>query len=111
MINLGPRLKEIAKSIPQNAALIDVGCDHGLLPVSLLLGGHIRHAVAVDINAAPLDKAKRLAREHSIPPHLFEAIHSDGLSPFFILTQKNIVIAGMGRTYRINTSSSPSFNG
>jgi len=96
MLDLGVRLSEIARGIPENASLIDVGCDHGRLPVSLLLSGRIAHAVAADVNALPLEKARQLASDYRIGAERFDSVLSDGLSSVGNVSGKTIVIAGMG---------------
>lgn len=40
-MELTPRLETIARQVPQGSILADVGTDHGLLPVWLLLEGRI----------------------------------------------------------------------
>ena len=42
---LTPRLACMAALVPQNARLADIGTDHGKLPISLLLDGHIASAI------------------------------------------------------------------
>lgn len=46
---LPPRLAAIAALVPDGARLADVGTDHALLPIRLLLDGKIQSAVATDI--------------------------------------------------------------
>lgn len=94
-LQLEPRLALIASLVPNGAHLADVGTDHGYLPVHLLQKGRIAHAIASDINALPLDHAKRTAAEYEITEHIefrlcagLDAIHSGECD--------TIVIAGMG---------------
>ena len=50
----------IAGLVPEGCGcLADIGTDHGYVPVSLLLEGRIRRAVAADIGAPPLEHARR----------------------------------------------------
>ena len=46
--------------------LLDVGTDHGLLPIYLLQEGIISNAIAVDICAGPLEQAKRNAQKYNL---------------------------------------------
>ena len=39
--------------------VIDVGCDHGYLPLSLLEKGRFLRAVLTDVNEKPLESARR----------------------------------------------------
>ncbi len=92
---LQPRLRCIADCVPRGARLADVGTDHGYLPVWLLLNGRIEHAVASDINAAPLEHARRTAREYGVETRIDFRLCAglDGFSPCEVDT---VVIAGMG---------------
>ena len=58
---LPPRLAAIAALVPDGARLADVGTDHALLPIRLLLDGKIQSAVATDIRPGPLSRAKENA--------------------------------------------------
>jgi tRNA (adenine22-N1)-methyltransferase len=92
---LTPRLMKLAGMVREGAVLWDVGTDHGKLPVRLLLDGKLRHAVASDIKAGPLDSARETAKrfgvEGSIEYRLCDGL--DGNVPDGIDT---VVIAGMG---------------
>ena len=53
-LELSPRLGAIAGLVPEGCGcLADIGTDHGYVPVSLLLEGRVRRAVAADIGATP----------------------------------------------------------
>ena len=57
--NLSPRLNAVAALVPACNTLADIGTDHGFLPLYLLFTNKISRAVCADINAAPLESAKR----------------------------------------------------
>lgn len=63
---LTPRLACMAALVPQNTRLADIGTDHGKLPISLLLDGHIASAIGSDIRSGPLAHAERNAKEHNV---------------------------------------------
>ena len=63
-MELTPRLRAIADQVPQGARLVDVGTDHGYLPVWLLLNRRIGRAIASDLRAGPLDRARETARQY-----------------------------------------------
>ena len=63
---LTPRLACMAALVPQNVRLADIGTDHGKLPISLLLDGHIASAIGSDIRSGPLAHAERNAKEHNV---------------------------------------------
>lgn len=97
-LKLSKRLKAIADMIPECDSFTDIGCDHGYLPVYLLLEGRCLKAVASDIGEGPLDTARANAAEYGLGEERISFILSDGLSGipdpgkgFHILN-----IAGMG---------------
>lgn len=94
-MELMPRLRAIADQVPQGARFADIGTDHGQLPVWLLLAGRIDRAIATDLRAGPLerarDTAKRFAMEGQIDFHL-----CDGLSAIRPGEADTVAIAGMG---------------
>lgn len=92
---LQPRLRAIADLVPDGSLLADIGTDHGYIPVSLLLEGRIRHAVASDIGAEPLEHARRTARKWDVE-HGIDFRLCDGLAGFRHHEADTIVIAGMG---------------
>lgn len=91
---LQPRLQLISELIPQDAALADIGTDHGYLPVSLLQQGKIKNAIAADIGSEPLDHARRTAEEYGVSGIDFRLC--DGLAAISPEEVDTIVIAGMG---------------
>ena len=63
---LQPRLHMLARLVPEDCRLTDVGTDHGYLPVSLLQQGRILSAIASDIGAEPLEHARRTAMQYGV---------------------------------------------
>ena len=57
-LELTPRLALLASWVPQGARLADIGTDHAYLPVWLMLAGRLRSAIASDLRAGPLDRAR-----------------------------------------------------
>ena len=53
-MQLSLRLSAIAGLVTRGNRLVDVGCDHGYLPVSLYLDGKIPGAIAMDVRKGPL---------------------------------------------------------
>lgn len=95
VLALQPRLRAIADLVPDGARLVDVGTDHGFIPVSLLLDERIRFAIASDIGAAPLDHARRTADKYDVSSGMDFRL-CDGLSGIRSDEVDTIVIAGMG---------------
>ncbi|MBN2876828.1 MAG: SAM-dependent methyltransferase [Bacilli bacterium] len=92
MLNL--RLRHIAKLVEPCEVLIDIGSDHGFLPLHLLQESIIKHAVICDINALPLQSAIKNARKIKLEEHC-TFVQSNGLQAY--QGQVNsAVIAGMG---------------
>lgn len=92
---LQPRLRAIADLVPNGTRLVDVGTDHGFIPVDLLLSERISSAIASDIGAAPLEHARRTAAVHDVTERI-EFRLCDGLNGVSADEVDCIVIAGMG---------------
>lgn len=60
-MELTPRLKCVYEMLQSGDTVVDVGCDHGYLSVKLLEDGKYRFAVLADVNAGPLDAARKNA--------------------------------------------------
>jgi len=91
---LPPRLAVIAGHVPENARLADVGTDHGLLPIRLLLDDRIISAVATDIRQGPLDRGRANAIEYGVDNISFRLCN--GLDRVAAREVDTVVIAGMG---------------
>lgn len=85
----------MAERIPAGAAVIDVGTDHGLIPVYLAQNGLSRHIIASDINEGPLQSAETLVRETGTG-ECIRLFVRDGLEGFSRADADCVVIAGMG---------------
>ncbi len=92
---LQPRLRAIADLVPNGARMVDVGTDHGFIPVDLLLSERISSAIASDIGAAPLEHARRTAALHDVTNRI-EFRLCDGLNGVAHSEVDCVVIAGMG---------------
>lgn len=73
--------------------MADIGTDHGKLPISLLLDGHIASAIGSDIRSGPLAHAERNAKEHNVSLSLRLA---PGLEAVRAEECDTVTIAGMG---------------
>ena len=91
-----PRLRAIAALVPEDCqCLADIGTDHGYLPAALLRAGRCRRAIAADIGAAPLERARQTARLYGLEDRM-ELRLGGGLSVLAPGEADAIVIAGMG---------------
>lgn len=94
-MELAPRLQTIADQVPQGARFADVGTDHGHLPVWLLLTGRIDRAIATDLRAGPLERARDTAKHFAVQGQMDFHL-CDGLSAIRPGEADTVVIAGMG---------------
>lgn len=93
---LDERLGYAAELVPEGSVLLDVGTDHGYLPVKLLLDGKISRAGAADINVDPLQKALNTGEKFRVSDRMSFYL-SDGLLGIRDLTEYTAVsICGMG---------------
>ncbi|SFE29283.1 tRNA (adenine(22)-N(1))-methyltransferase [Alteribacillus iranensis] len=93
---LSKRLKRIAEEVPAASRLADIGTDHGYLPMYLMKQGKINWALASDVNAGPLESAKKNIKSENLEDYI-ETRLGHGLS---VIDEADhidtIVIAGMG---------------
>ncbi len=94
MIKLSPRLAAAAALAGRGGSVVDVGTDHGYLPVYFALNGLFAHIAASDIRPGPLDSARRSAREYGVGDKIAFYL-SDGLKNV-PGTFETVVVAGMG---------------
>jgi len=93
-VNINKRLEMIAFKIPDNRSVIDVGCDHALLGIYLVLNKKNIKVIASDINEGPLEKARENVKKYKVEDQVkiklgngIDTIESD---------IDTIVISGMG---------------
>lgn len=94
-LTLQPRLALLASLVSAGASIADVGTDHGYLPVYLLQKGTIAHAIASDINALPLEHARRTAAEYGVTQGIDFRLCA-GLDAIRAPEVDTVIIAGMG---------------
>jgi len=94
-IALSSRLRRIADYIPAGARVIDVGTDHGYIPIWLLQNGLTDHAIATDIKPGPLNNAAKDAEKYGVSS-LLELRLCDGLAGCCADDADTVIIAGMG---------------
>ncbi|MGE4485602.1 MAG: tRNA (adenine(22)-N(1))-methyltransferase TrmK [Oscillospiraceae bacterium] len=94
-IKLSNRLMSVYNLIPDGARVIDVGTDHGYIPVCLALEGKGKSIVASDIRSGPLERARFSAEKYGVAVKI-DFVLTDGLSGFDRDSADCVVIAGMG---------------
>ena len=94
-MQLSLRLSAIAEMVTEGNRLADVGCDHGYLPVYLVLNHRIPCAIAMDVRKGPLSRALDHIHEFGLGEYI-ETRLSDGLHELKYGEADTLVIAGMG---------------
>ena len=94
-MQLSLRLTAIADMVTEGNRLVDVGCDHGYLPVYLLLNKKIPGAIAMDVRKGPLSRAEEHIKAYNLENYI-ETRLSDGLAALKPGEGDTLVIAGMG---------------
>lgn len=89
------RLEAIEALVRPGPGLIDVGTDHGYLPVSLARHGYPGLLIASDLREGPLQSARRSAAEAGLGERIAFRL-ADGLEGSEHDAIDTIVIAGMG---------------
>lgn len=92
---INARLKLLATLIRDGAVLADVGTDHAYLAIHLLREGRITFAHLSDINAEPLNRARRNVELYELSDRV--SFHlTNGAAELFDLGITDYAIAGMG---------------
>lgn len=94
-MQLSRRLAAIGEMVTEGNRLADVGCDHGYLPVALLLDKKIPSAIAMDVKKGPLARAVEHIALYGLEDYI-ETRLSDGLEALRPGEAESLVIAGMG---------------
>lgn len=92
---MNKRLKAIFSYIKDGIGVVDVGTDHGYIPVALCENGYRGNIIASDINEGPLETARRNAAEAGFDERIQFTL-CDGLQGCDRSLVDTIVIAGMG---------------
>lgn len=92
---LNARLKAVADYVRGGALVVDVGCDHAILPIELVRQNKVNRVIACDIGEGPLASAKRNIERAGLSG-VIETRLSDGLTKISPDEIDHIIIAGMG---------------
>jgi len=96
---LNKRLQTISAFIKENDVVLDVGCDHALLGIYLVLNKNVK-VVGSDVNSGPLEKAKENLKKYHLTRKI-ELRLGDGLNTMSS-DINTVVISGMGGQTIIN---------
>lgn len=94
-MQISKRLQRVAAQVQQGGVVADIGCDHGFTSIYLIENGLAEHAIAMDINPGPLERA----REHICQYGMEEKIAvrlSDGAAELLPGEADCLLISGMG---------------
>jgi tRNA (adenine22-N1)-methyltransferase len=93
---LTPRLLTIAQMV-KPGTVADIGADHALLAVHLVMQQVAPRAIVTDIHDGPLARAAQTVRAHGLSDYI-QVRRGDGLKPLACHEVDTIIIAGMGGT-------------
>ncbi len=94
MIKLTERLKSIAEEVNMKT-MVDVGTDHGFLPIYLWENKICHHVILSDVSKGSLDKAIENCH-HYYPHEKFDCRLGDGLTVVSPEEAEVVVMAGIG---------------
>ncbi|MBU3189686.1 class I SAM-dependent methyltransferase [Clostridium bowmanii] len=94
-MELSIRLKTIASMVKECDTIIDVGTDHGYVPIYLVQNSVIKSAIASDINRGPVEKAQNNITQSNVSKQITCRLGS-GLSTVVVGEVQIAIIAGMG---------------
>ncbi|EKQ50311.1 MULTISPECIES: class I SAM-dependent methyltransferase [unclassified Clostridium] len=94
-MELSKRLKWILDKVSQTDTIMDVGTDHGYIPIYLIKNNIAEKVIASDINKDPLRKAEINAALDGVLNKI-ELRLGGGLSPLKNKEAQVVIIAGMG---------------
>ncbi len=92
---LPERLKAAYSLVPECEVFLDIGTDHGFLPIELVRGGIAKRAIAADIGKGPLSRAEEHIRSAGLEDRITTRL-SDGLKAFRPGEADTAGILGMG---------------
>ena len=77
-MQLSKRLSAVAEFVTPGGCLVDVGTDHGYVPIALLEQKKISSAIAMDVNRGPLERAREHIAQYQMGDYIATRL-SDGL--------------------------------
>ena len=92
---LSKRLQAAAGLISEGNRLVDVGTDHGYIPIYLVEKKKIPSAIAMDVKTGPLSRAEEHIRQAGLNAYITCRL-SDGLEKLQPGEGDSLLLAGMG---------------
>lgn len=94
-MDLSKRLNWIIEKLDKCDVIVDVGTDHGYIPIELIKRDFVKKAIATDINKDPLKKAGINASLDGVSDRIDLRL-GGGLAPVNEGEAQGVIIAGMG---------------
>lgn len=94
-MELSKRLKFIADKIDKCSCIVDIGTDHGYIPIYAVKNEMCKRAIATDINIEPVKKAKLNVKYEKLNDKI-SVRHGAGLTPIVEGEADGVVMAGIG---------------
>ncbi len=94
-MRLDARLRSIAEFVPRGSRVADIGTDHAQLAIELIASGRATHVIAADLNAGPLDAARKNIADAGLSKQI-ETRLGDGLKVLRAGEVDAVCMAGMG---------------
>ena len=96
-INLSKRLKKIIEMCEYADTIIDVGTDHGKVPITIANLGLAKNVIAIDNKIAPLEICEENAKKYLTNNLVnFKTLLSNGLEKVDKSIESGIIITGIG---------------
>ena len=94
-LQLSPRLMKIAQLLPVCHTIADIGTDHAYIPIFAILNQRAKRAIASDINAGPVERARVNVAEFGLDEKISLRLGA-GLETLSPNEAEVICISGMG---------------
>ena len=96
MMQISERLKSIAECVNKGNIVADIGCDHGLTSIYMIVNNIAEYVYAMDINEGPLYAAHTNVKRYGLDKRI-ELRISDGIKALEESDNvQTILISGMG---------------
>lgn len=92
---LNNRLLTIANNVPNQARVVDVGCDHAYLAIYLMQHKSVQSVIASDIVDGPVEAARKNIQQAGLTKQI-KLVQADGLAGVQPGEVDCVIIAGMG---------------
>ena len=95
IVHLTSRLALVASMVAPDERVVDIGTDHGYLPIWLIQQKIVHTVIATDIHEKPLEKARHNIEKYHLQEQI-QCMLSNGLEKITPESVDTIIIAGMG---------------